>query len=330
MGFFILWLYTPIGRGTPFRAVGSFGSLPNRVTQNCREQLCINIYIMETEQFIKICEEASSMAEASRKLNMTFNPFKRKAIKLGCYKTNQNWTKGKSALNDDRIKSKYINELFSENSGVRREYIKGLIIKHNLIEYKCSDCGLNNFWNNKILSLQLDHINGIRNDNRLENLRFLCPNCHTQTDTWCSKNKGITINNLEMKYIIENINTSFSMTKLIGKLGLCDTKSNRSQIKKIMVDNNLEFEIVHTKYKGKEKIRKIKENKEYKCDCGEIKRKESKTCIKCYNLIQRKIIRPSIEILLKEIKELGYSATGKKYGVSDNSIRKWVKNASMV
>ena len=77
-------------------------------------------------------------------------------------------------------------------------------------------------------------------------------------------------------------------------------------------------------------IHKIKENKEYKCDCGDIKRKESKTCIKCYNLIQRKIIRPSIEILLKEIKELGYSATGKKYGVSDNSIRKWVKNASMV
>ena len=42
-------------------------------------------------------------------------------------------------------------------------------------------------WNDKKLSLQLDHINGDNSDNRLENLRFLCPNCHTQTETYCSK-----------------------------------------------------------------------------------------------------------------------------------------------
>lgn len=286
---------------------------------------------METEQFIKICEESSSMAEASRKLNMTFNCFKRKAIKLGCYKTNQNWTKGKSALNDDRIKSKYINELFVENSGARREYIKGLIIKHNLIEYKCSDCGLNNIWNGKVLSLQLDHINGVRNDNRIENLRFLCPNCHTQTETWCSKNKGITINSLELDYIIENINKSFSMTKLIGNLGVCDTKSNRNQLKKIMNDNFLTFEVSYKIYETKEKEEKIKkQKKEYKCECGEIKKKESKTCIKCYNLSQRLYNRPSLETLKEEVKNNGYTKTGKKYGVSDNTIRKWIKKAEVV
>jgi 5-methylcytosine-specific restriction endonuclease McrA len=42
--------------------------------------------------------------------------------------------------------------------------------------------------NNKSISLQLDHINGIRTDNRLENLRLLCPNCHSQTETFCGKN----------------------------------------------------------------------------------------------------------------------------------------------
>ena len=274
---------------------------------------------METENFIKICENAFSMAEAARELNMTFNSFKRKAIKLNCYKTNQNWTKGKSAYNDDRIKSKYSKELFIENSGARREYIKGLIIKHNLIEYICSECKLNNYWNNKVLSLQLDHINGVRNDNRLENLRFLCPNCHTQTETWCSKNKSKTINSLEIDDIIEHINNSSSMTKLIDKLGLCDTKSNRSQIKKIINDNKLELE-----FDKKEK--KI----ENKCECGKSIKKNSKTCEKCWQIKQRKIERPLINVLLIDVKELGYLGTGKKYGVSDNSIRKWIKNASVV
>lgn len=48
----------------------------------------------------------------------------------------------------------------------------------------CENIGV---WNGKKLSLQLDHINGDHSDNRLENLRFLCPNCHTQTETYCSK-----------------------------------------------------------------------------------------------------------------------------------------------
>ena len=52
------------------------------------------------------------------------------------------------------------------------------------LEQKCSLCGLGLVWNGKPLRLQIDHENGDKQDNRIENLRIICPNCHTQTHTW--------------------------------------------------------------------------------------------------------------------------------------------------
>ncbi len=52
---------------------------------------------------------------------------------------------------------------------------------------KCEKCGIAE-WNKNVLSFHVDHINGDRKDNRFENLKILCPNCHSQTDTFASKN----------------------------------------------------------------------------------------------------------------------------------------------
>lgn len=60
------------------------------------------------------------------------------------------------------------------------------------------------------------------------------------------------------------------------------------------------------------------------CSCGKEIEKKSKKCINCHNLKQRKVDRPILEILIKEVKELGYTGTGRKYGVSDNAVRKWL------
>ncbi len=68
-----------------------------------------------------------------------------------------------------------------------RVELKRRLIEESLLEEKCYECGISPEWNGKRLSLQLDHINGIANDNRLENLRILCPNCHSQTPTFAGR-----------------------------------------------------------------------------------------------------------------------------------------------
>jgi len=131
------------------------------------------------EYFIEVCNTEPSMARAAAKLNLHFNSFKKYALKYDCYKPNQS---GKG-LNKNISKRITHIEDYASRCSVRKE-----IIKNGLIEYKCSICGINE-WNNMSISLHLDHINGINGDHRIENLRFLCPNCHSQTTTYAGRNK---------------------------------------------------------------------------------------------------------------------------------------------
>lgn len=96
---------------------------------------------------------------------------------------------------------KYSNEcVFVEGSSYPRHGIKKRILKGNLLEYKCSCCNNDGNWNGQKLVLQLDHINGVNNDHRIQNLRFLCPNCHTQQDTYAAKNR-FNANRQPKKYV---------------------------------------------------------------------------------------------------------------------------------
>jgi len=70
-----------------------------------------------------------------------------------------------------------------------REYVKRRLLQAGILENRCDECGIRE-WRGKPISIQIDHRNGVRHDHRLENLRMLCPNCHSQTETYGAKNKN--------------------------------------------------------------------------------------------------------------------------------------------
>lgn len=147
--------------------------------------------------------------------------------------------------------------------------LKKRLFKEGLLEEKCSCCGLGNEWQGKFISLQLDHKDGDRCNNQLENLRILCPNCHSQTESFAGKRKKK----------LNKVRKTISINKCVF-CGLEYGAKNTSQ-----------------KYCSYE----------------------------CHKKSLRKVERPSKEQLQKEISESSFVQVGKKYGVSDNTIRKWLK-----
>lgn len=98
-------------------------------------------------------------------------------------KFGSNWGKGKFS------KSIPLNEILIENCSINRANVKRRLLKEGLLENKCYICNLEPNWNGQKLVMVLDHKNGICDDNRINNLRLLCPNCNSQTSTFAGKNK---------------------------------------------------------------------------------------------------------------------------------------------
>ncbi|HTX12729.1 MAG TPA: helix-turn-helix domain-containing protein [Solirubrobacteraceae bacterium] len=88
-----------------------------------------------------------------------------------------------------RPKLEPISDVLAAGRQRSRAHVKARLMTAGLKHAQCEECGLTH-WQGASISLELHHVNGDGDDNRLANLRLLCPNCHSQTDTWGGKNKA--------------------------------------------------------------------------------------------------------------------------------------------
>lgn len=207
-----------------------------------------------------------------------------------------------SNLKIKKTKKNYDNSLIPlekvmiENSSYARSALKKRILREKLLENKCSNCGLEPYWDNKSLIMILDHINGISNDNRLENLRFLCPNCNSQTNTFAGRKLKKATKNCEI------CGRHISRNKLCSS---CSFKPSKNKKNKII----------------------------HKCSCGKIKQKGSKLCLSCNGKLPkfstRKVERPSKEELNKLLWEKPTTKIAEDFGVSDSAVSKWAKSYNL-
>ena len=138
----------------------------------------------EKEQLQELVKTSNSLTEILQKQGKAVSGAACKVLKqtLEAYQIDYKF------LSEKEIKRKIsTSDLLAENSNYQSSKLKKRLIKEGIKEDVCEICGCSNVWNGQPLTLQLDHINGNHSDNRLENLRILCPNCHSQTDTFSNK-----------------------------------------------------------------------------------------------------------------------------------------------
>lgn len=165
-----------------------------------------------------------------------------------------------------------LKDILVENSTYSRNKLKDRLYREGLKERVCELCGQTEEWHGRRMALILDHINGTRDDNRLENLRIVCPNCAATLDTHCGRR-----------------------TRLLPATRQCARCEQ-------------EF------------IPKYQDHRYCSRECGS---RWDRTGLPLR--AGRKTARPPEDQLVAEVEEKGYSAVGRKYGVSDNAVRKWVR-----
>jgi hypothetical protein len=165
-----------------------------------------------------------------------------------------------------------LDQVLVVGSNYHRGKLKERLFDAGLKARTCELCGQGEEWHGRQMSLILDHVNGVSNDNRLQNLRIVCPNCAATLDTHCGR------------------------------------KLRLPQRRCLLCDSTFKPKYSSQRY----------------CSawCGQ---RHDRSHLSVPRPDIRKVERPPYEQLLEEVEQMGYCTTARKYGVSDNAIRKWIR-----
>jgi hypothetical protein len=165
-----------------------------------------------------------------------------------------------------------LSRILVEASTYSRAHLKTRLFKQGLKSRRCELCGQDEMWRGRRMALILDHINGVANDNRLENLRVVCPNCAATLDTHCGRQNRLDSDPSKCLHCGGEFWPGYASQRYCSRY------------------------------------------------CGVRRKRDGRARTE-----QRKVRRPPYSHLLREIRVLGYVGTGRRYGVSDNAIRKWLR-----
>jgi HNH endonuclease len=165
-----------------------------------------------------------------------------------------------------------LEQILVEHSTYSRNHLKERLYESGLKQPICERCGQGELWRGEVMGMILDHINGVANDHRIENLRILCPNCAATLETHCARGRRL----LRVEQACVRCGTPFVPKTATQRYCSreCGTRWDRSGIPRPAT---------------------------------------------------RRVDRPPYAQLAREIRAIGFSATARRYGVSDNAIRKWMR-----
>ena len=165
-----------------------------------------------------------------------------------------------------------LNEILVEHSTFSRNHLKERLYEEGLKRPLCELCGQDEHWKGGVMSLILDHVNGVSDDHRLANLRIVCPNCAATLDTHCARKRRLIRVEQDCVRCGRPFRPRYRRQRYCSRE--CGMRWDRSGVARPA---------------------------------------------------SRKVDRPPYSQLLREVHAIGFSATGRRYGVTDNAIRKWLR-----
>lgn len=300
-------------------------------------KIASKLYEYTSDQLQVILDNSNSYADVLRKCGMSPHGSNRRTLNKIINEYNLNLEKISLNRQHDfginkAIKPIPLEEILIENSTYKSSSLLKRLVKSGFKENKCEKCGIKE-WNGKPISFHLHHKNGNHNDNRLENLESLCPNCHSQTDNYAGKKNKIKVaknKSDEQKKAFRGV--SFDGTRLYDGYGnykiKCPKCKNNWMNRSALICRSCYDEERKKPKVPKEDLFKLLENNSH-YTTGLLLGVGKKTIERWIKYYEIGFNIPSKEELEMRIYNKSFAEIGKEYGVTGTTIRRWCKKYNL-